>query len=110
MIIWRGFGILIAIVGILTLVVSQLSLEAWVAHDTLETYKKWFAFGNFALTAAVLYALALLLEKFDKPRVVIDKETGREIALRRGDSLFFVPARFWPYLVLIFGVICLFQS
>ena len=90
------------------MVATQFGFESIVSAETMEEYKKWFAFGNFVVVAAVLYGFAKLLEKIGKPKIVVEKETGNEIIIRRVDSLFFVPARFWPYIVLAFGVLILF--
>jgi hypothetical protein len=108
MIIWQGFGILIPIVALLVMLLVQFGLEAIVPSAIMDEYKKWFALLNFLMIAAALHGLAVLLKKIGKPKIVIDKESGKEIELRRSDSLFFVPARFWPYIVLAFGILIMF--
>jgi hypothetical protein len=102
MIIWRGFGILVAIVGIISIVVLD-KLTLAFAKDWYEAHKRMSEFFTFLLTAVALYGLAWLLKKNDRPRIVIDKESGKEIHLRRGDSLFFIPVGAWPFIVLLFA-------
>ena len=41
--------------------------------------------------------MAKALEKRNVPRTVIDKATGQEFVVRRGDSFFFILVRFLPY-------------
>jgi hypothetical protein len=40
-------------------------------------------------------------------RVVIDKQTGHEIALKNKHDLFFVPLRYWPPILVCGGVVAM---
>jgi TRAP-type uncharacterized transport system fused permease subunit len=56
--------------------------------------------GVLALLAAVgTWILSYFLNRREA-RVLVDSATGEKVVLRRGDSLFFLPVRFWPYLIL----------
>jgi hypothetical protein len=107
MIIWQGFGILIPIVALAVMLTVQLGFEAVIPSEIMKDYSSWFSLANFIAIAAALHGLAILFGKIGRPRVVIDKETGNEIILKRTDSLFFVPARFWPFVVLAMGALVL---
>jgi len=50
------------------------------------------------------YALSRWLARRYAPKVYIDKATGQEIVLRRRDSLFFVPVRYWTYVYAFFAI------
>jgi hypothetical protein len=109
MIIWRGYGILVAIVGVLSIIMLDFVTVTY-ALDWTKSHPKITGFSEFFLTALVLYVLARVLKEYDKPKVVIDKESGQEIHLRRGDSLFFIPVGAWPYIVLMLSVYKLFTA
>lgn len=109
MIIWKGYGILVAIVGILSAILVGLAFDAY-AYEWSHAHPKITEFSIFFVAAIMLYLLAILLKKSDKPKVVIDKETGREIHLRRGDSLFFIPVIAWPFIVAAFSIFKLFTA
>jgi hypothetical protein len=108
MIIWRGFGILVAIAGFIGFIVAELITRGITNSDTYYQAHSLPRLGGAVLGAVLAFGAVKLLKMWDKPRIVIDKATGREMVLRRGDSLFFVPARFWPYIIFVIGVVVAF--
>ena len=88
MIIWSGWGFVVALIG-----------TGWVALVAfLGDASRLFYFGSIliggALAAAATYGFARLLGRRDA-RVLVDPASGERIVLHRGDSLFFVPVRYW---------------
>lgn len=99
MIIWSGWGILIALIAGASLVGGAFADKALGAGAL-----KGFGIPLAAFVAAALtYALARWLAK-DEGRVLVDPKTGEQVVLRRGDSFFFIPVRFWTYVFLVMGV------
>jgi hypothetical protein len=108
MIVWRGLGILVAIAGFAGFIAAE-AITRSVTHDG--SYYQAHALpklGGAILGAALAFGMTKVLAKGNAPRVVIDKETGKEVQISRGDSFFFVPSKYIPYAVLIIGVIVAF--
>ena len=107
MIVWQGFGILVALVGVFIYIAVD-KVTAWLSKDP--TYLE--SHGWTKLIALWLCAIAIwsLAKYFDsRPgKIVIEKETGKEIELKQKHTLFFAPMRYWAYGLGIFGVISLF--
>ncbi|MBI2814619.1 MAG: hypothetical protein HYX71_10075 [Opitutae bacterium] len=105
MIIWRGLGILVAIAGFAGFIIAE-TISRSVTHDT--TYYQTHALpklGGAVLGALLAFGMTKALAKGNAPRTVVDKETGKEMQISRGDSFFFVPSKYIPYVVLGIGVI-----
>jgi len=108
MIIWRGFGIFVGIAGFIGFILAELLTRSLTESDTYYQAHAAPRLGGAVLGAALAFGAVKILEIWEKPRTVIDQATGREIILRRGDSLFFIPVRFWPYIILGIGVVVAF--
>jgi hypothetical protein len=59
------------------------------------------------IAASLTYGLHRLL-LLKKQRVLVDKETGKEVVLASGHSLFWVPVPLWPVVFVAFGLISTF--
>lgn len=109
MIIWRGYGFLIAIFAIVALVLAIAGAEG-VWGKPLPADKRQLAELLGMLAAALAtYGLHFALNRSSKPRVVVDKETGKEITLVARHDLFFIPVKFWPFVFGGLGVLFFFQ-
>jgi hypothetical protein len=100
MIIWSGWGFVVLLIGIagfgagIGLLPNQELLA--VALGTL-------------LAAGGTYGFARLLAR--KPDcLLIDPATNQKVILLRGDSLFFIPVRFWTWIFVVFGVLFIVVS
>jgi hypothetical protein len=62
------------------------------------------------LAAALVYGLHLFVERSNRPRVVVDKATGQEITLKSAHDFFFVPIKFWPYILAALGIFIYFKG
>jgi hypothetical protein len=98
MIIWSGYGIVWVF---LQLVASFLTTTAIFSGLRGMLGNKPAIMIALLLGAAVAYfAMQLMLKKFsDKGRTLMDPKTGQEVVLRRKDSLFFIPCRYWQVIV-----------
>ena len=105
MIIWGGKGFLIAII-----VAACLLSSDWFAgqhfHDP-EYYAThgWPKLIGFFVAAAFVW---LLSYKRKEEAIGNDVETPRESFFSDRDSLFFIPARFWPFILAGLGVVFYF--
>lgn len=89
------------------LILVELVTEAAFGDDTYYQENGWPRFAGFAVAAVLVYLLRGWLG-VGQARVLIDKETGQEVQLNRESTLLFVPARFWPIILLILGVVFAF--
>ena len=109
MLIWRGYGILVAILTIVAYVVAAAVAEhAWGTPLTPD-HRGVVGLGGMLLAAALVYGLHLALARTSQPRVVIDKATGREITLVAKHDFFFIPVRFWAIILVALGVMFFFR-
>ena len=95
MLIWQGKGILAFPPAILFGAFATLTMEV----TPLETRPSW---GVGLMLGGVTAALLLWwfdrwLERRNPPRTVVDQQTGQQHILKRRDTFFFVPLRFFPY-------------
>lgn len=95
MLIWQGKGLLVFPLALL------FGLFATVTENltSLETGQSWgigLMAGGIA-AAALIWQLDRWLERRNPPRTLVDQQTGRQVVVRRKDSLFFIPMRFFPY-------------
>src|SRR4051794_26989266 len=92
MVIWSGWGILVVPIALICAVAGS----AIPGPEVLQT-------GVFAVLAATAtWVFSHLLDRRPK-RLLVDLATGERVVLRQNDSLFFIPVRFWPYLILMIG-------
>ena len=108
MIIWRGLGILVAIAGFLGFIVAEFATRALTHDDTYYSSHPLPKLGGAVLGALLAFVADRLLERRRAPRVLIDPATGQQVVIRRGDSVFFIPSRFLPYVILAVGVVVAF--
>ncbi|SNY90616.1 hypothetical protein SAMN04515647_0787 [Cohaesibacter sp. ES.047] len=101
--IWRGWGILLPLGVFLGAFIGML-----VATSVLGPQSNALMPAIVTIFGTVgAYVVMRLLARTDKGRVVIDKESGEEVLLKRGDNFFFIPLRFWFYLMCVLSVISL---
>lgn len=101
-VVWRGWGILIVPAVLIGLVIGA-GLSVALLDDNTGPFVMPLFGGGFATLGC--WACQRLLESTDKGQTVIVKETGEEITLKRGDSLFFIPVRWWTRICLLVTVI-----
>jgi len=104
MIIWRGVGFLVAMIGIASLALAEVISERITGDGQFYQHHGWVALIAMLVAAALTYGLHRLL-LLEKGRVVVDKETGQEIVLRPKHSLFFVPVQLWSVIFVVFGLV-----
>jgi hypothetical protein len=107
MIIWRGFGFLVAIIALVALALTEQVSERITSDQQFYQQHGWVALVGMLIAAALTYGLHRLLI-LQKGRAVIDKETGQEIVLRSDHSLFFVPVKLWPVVFVVLGLVLAF--
>jgi len=122
MIVWRGRGIVIALVGFGCSLAAELFTRAHFHDENYYQQHSWPILAAFCLAALIIWFLAspyteppgrALKDWLDTPSVPIpavepEKPRFRIAFFRQTDSLFFIPARFWPAIFLGLGVLFYF--
>jgi hypothetical protein len=106
MLIWRGWGILAALIPFLALVVVQLVVNALLGPGTYTRNSDWFSPIALLVGAAVLWPLGRRLNG-GSGRTLVDPQTGQQVVLRRDHSLFFVKIEYWAVILAVVALIML---
>ena len=108
MIIWTGYGFVIAIIGVISLVAAQTGVNAVMGDPTYYDEHAWVKTLAMIFAAALTWQFAVVTRKINKARNLVDEETEKSVVLKRSDSLFFIDARYWPIIYLVIGIAFLF--
>jgi len=108
MIVWQGFGFIVAVIGFGSLVLAEYLTRTFKDQYYYQEHG-WPKLVAFWLAAGVVWLIARYYDT--RPgKVMIEKDTGREIVVRRNHSLFFLPMRYWTYVFLVLGAVFLFVT
>jgi hypothetical protein len=104
MIIWRGRGILIAIIIFGCLLATELLTRSFLHDNTYYQQHGWPKFAGFLIAAGLVWWLA---------RREAEDSTGvhnatRESFFRERDTLFLISARYWPRILCVLGIVFYF--
>jgi len=108
MIIWSGWGIATALIGVLGLVFAVVVPEKLTGSKDFLKHHTWVWMLAMSLAALVNFGFYKLFLAKEKSRIVIDKQTGQEIHLRKNHSLFFIPVKWWSFIFIALGILLLF--
>jgi len=109
MLIWNGWGFLVAVIGFGCLLVAEISVEAAMRDDQYYQNNGWPKMAAFVAAAIIVWPLGLYLNKRRPERELVDPQTGEIVILRSGGhSLFFIPMQFWAPVFLVLALIFLF--
>lgn len=104
MIIWRGKGIVIAVIAFGCLILSEFLAEAAFRDDTYYQTHGWPKLAGLWLAALIVYKLWPWLGVQSRS-MVVDSSAGQQVRFTSEGALFFVPARYWPQVLLVLGLI-----
>lgn len=102
MVVWRGYGIVVALLAFAALLLTEVTVESVFGDQTYYQSHGWPKFLALVVAAGAVWALARGLQGRD--RIVVDKATGHELVLRDRHDLFFVPLRYWPGILVAVGI------
>ena len=109
MIIWRGRGLAIAAIAFVCLLLSEFAIEAAFGDSAYYQSHGWPKLVGFWIAAAVIYKLQPWFG-VGKTRGFVDPNIRHDIRPSAEGELFFVPARFWPQILLVAGLIFFFVT
>ena len=107
MIIWKGAGFIVAVVAFLMLLLTELSVEALFKDETYYQRHGWPKLMAFFIAGCIVLLIGKYLNK-KEGKILIEKDTGKEVVLKAEHSLFFINVEYWSYILFILGVIFLF--
>ncbi|MCI0459403.1 MAG: hypothetical protein L0Z62_20830 [Gemmataceae bacterium] len=110
MIIWSGWGFLVAVIGLACLVATQLGVNAAMQDDQYYQTNGWPKLVGLFLVAALLWPVGRTLNRQRQERELVDPATGERVVLHSGGghTFFFIPVEYWAPICLVLGVIFLF--
>jgi hypothetical protein len=112
MIIWRGWGFLVAVIGFGCLLLTEIGIEAVRNDDQFYQDHGWPKLLAFLVAAGIVWPLGRALNRTKPGRELVDPKTGERVVLQPGSqhSLFFVPIEYWAALFVVLGVVFLFVN
>lgn len=107
MIIWRGWGILVFLITIAVMVIFQGIVGAVFGDPQFYKSNDWPKGAALLLSGVAVYFAGRYFNG-KAGRVMTDKATGREVALRRIHSMFFIPMEYWGFILAAIGLVLFF--
>jgi hypothetical protein len=104
MIIWRGWGFLVAVFVFGASLAMELITESLTGDDDFYQKEAWPLALAFVVAGIVTWFVGKQLHARGA-RVVIDKATGRELAIGGSHTFFFVPMHYWAVVLIALAVL-----
>ena len=104
MIVWRGRGILVAIITFLCLLITELLTRFFFRNNTYYQRYGWPKLSAFLVAAVLVWLLSR--RKGDDPRGI--QGLTRAPLFRERDTLFHIAVRYWPPILCVLGMIFYF--
>jgi hypothetical protein len=102
MIIWQGLGFLVVVIAFSCALIANLISNAAGGERYFDTHK-WPLGVSLLVSALICWYIGDHLHH--RPgRVVIDKKTGREFAIKKSHTLFFIPMHWWGAILAVFAL------
>jgi len=101
---WSGYGLLVGVIVVGFALACNFAFDALLGAGYYEAHK-WTIGVAMLLSAVVCWRLGMFLRNRNA-QIVIDKATGKEMALDRSNhSLFFIPMHLWGPILAVIGVV-----
>ncbi|SFK08442.1 MULTISPECIES: hypothetical protein [unclassified Bacillus (in: firmicutes)] len=104
MIFWRGKGMLVVLAWILGIIINTI-LFSILQVDT--EHNPGFIFNGIFATIFIAMINYFFTKKFisDDVRTLVDEKTGERVQIKDNSSLFFIPNKYWTWIILVLGVV-----
>ena len=107
MVIWSGLGFLVAVITFLLLLTAEYLTESLLQDESYYQTHGWPKLLAFFIAGAVVWALGRYLNR-RQGKVMIEKETGKEVLINPNHSLFFIRMEYWGPILLVLGIFFFF--
>jgi len=110
MIIWSGWGFLVVIIGGVSLVVTQLTVNAAMHDNLYYTNNSWPKFLALVIAAVITWPVGRAINRQRPVRRSFDDQSGQWVVQYGGGghTLFFIPMEYWAPILVVIGVIFAF--
>ena len=109
MIIWSGYGFLVAIVVFVSSLVMNLLTDAITGNENFYGQANLPFTTSLILSGIICWFLGRYLNKPGE-KTLVDKESGEEVVLSSArHRLFFIKMEYWGPILAVLGIINLFQ-
>jgi hypothetical protein len=109
MLVWRGYGIFVAILTVVAYIAATAAAEHIWSSPLSPSVRPGVELAGMLFAAALVYGLHLLVERSNKPRVLVDQSTGQEVVLQSKHDFFYLPIKYWPFVLAALGIWFFFQ-
>jgi len=103
MLIWSGKGILVVLFAIAGVFVG-VYISGLTGWESQEPPPFGLGFG-LIMAAAGTFFLARQADNPARRRMLVDPVTNEHFVVKDRSSLFFIPLRFWTYILVVLGVL-----
>ena len=105
MIIWSGYGLLVALAYFLGLMSYFIIKGLLVTHDYFVQSDGWFMVMIFLVSAGINHIFTKKLVPPSNRQVFVDKQTGKRIVFEDKSALFFIQNKYWTFIFLAVGLL-----
>ena len=105
MIIWRGLGFLVAVIGFLSLLLTQHAVDSVSGIKDYYQTHGWPKLAALSIAGAMVWFLGRHLNNRPTSRTLIDKATGEELQIKPHHSFFFIGMEYWGPILVVLGII-----
>ena len=100
MVVWSGFGILVLVIPVLTVLAIQSVTDALFGAAAYRQNAQWLPSLGLLLSALAIWLLGRRLNSRGARRL-LDPATGEEVILRPRHAFFFIRMECWAALLLL---------
>lgn len=104
MVIWSGFGILVPVIAFVFFMGSVGVTSAISGNEDYISENMWPVSTAMLLAAAAIWFVGRWLHS-GTGRVMVDKESGREVVLQRRHTLFWIKFEYWAIVPAALGLL-----
>jgi hypothetical protein len=104
MIIWKGWGVLVAVFAFGASIAMELITESMTGDDEFYQREAWPLALALVAAGIVTWLVGTRLHARGG-RVVMDKATGRELTIGGSHTFFFVPMHYWGVLLIALAAV-----
>ena len=107
MIIWSGWGFLVAIILFINSIIGEMLCRSITKNMEYYQQNSWPMTIVFILTGVICWYLGKYLNR-PSDKVYINKQTGKEVRLSKRNSFFFIKMEYWGPILGVIGIVILF--
>jgi hypothetical protein len=100
---WQGKGWLVPVIAIGCGILAKFLTDAATGSEAYFWENSWPTGSAIMLSGVLSWFLGLRLEN-DRPRTLVDPETGEQFALRPRHTVFWIPVKYCGVLLFLLGV------